>query len=367
MLELFMDSGYCYSFPATRGMQAGKPFYIAMCPMRIIPRIFIFNGEEVPPQLRAQRKLNAQRVPEISRYLVEKPNDYVLSALTASVDASIKFASVDPDGENSNLGTLSIPMDARMLINDGQHRRAAIESAIKENPDLGHDNVAVLFFIDEGLVRSQQMFVDLNMHQVRPDTSIVTLYNHTDPESVMATTVATSCHLFEGLTDLENSSLAKKSNKLFTLSSIKHANRALLKKKRKDKLTDADIATAKGYWDKLAVILPFWKLVKEGKLAASSVREDNIFSHGIVIQALGSLGSYLLSQHPADWQDYVDRLGDVEWSKSNPLWNGRSIVYGRMTKTKSANSLTVNALKQHLGIELSPEEQDLENSFNNDN
>ncbi|WP_156506387.1 DNA sulfur modification protein DndB, partial [Oleiphilus sp. HI0117] len=79
-----MDSGYCYSFPATRGMQAGKPFYIAMCPMRIIPKIFIFDGEEVPPQLRAQRKLNTQRVPEISKYLVEKPTDYVLSALTAS-------------------------------------------------------------------------------------------------------------------------------------------------------------------------------------------------------------------------------------------------------------------------------------------
>jgi len=362
-----METGYCYSFPATRGMQAGKPFYIAMCPMRIIPRIFIFDGEEVPPQLRAQRKLNAQRVPEIAKYLIEKPTDYVLSALTASVDASINFDSIDPDGVNSNLGTLSIPMDARMLINDGQHRRAAIEDAIKENPDLGHDNVAVLFFIDEGLTRSQQMFVDLNMHQVRPDTSLVTLYNHTDQESVLATEVAKSCAPFEGLTDLESSSLSKKSNKLFTLSSIKHANRALLKKKRKDKLTDLDIETTKDFWNQLAEILPFWKLVKEGKLAASSVREDNLFSHGIVIQAIATMGSHLLSQYPNEWHSYVRRLEDVDWSKSNPLWNGRSIVHGRMTKTTRANHLTVNALKLHLGIELSPEEHVLEDSFKNDN
>lgn len=362
-----MESGYCYSFPATRGMQAGKPFYIAMCPMRIIPRIFIFDGEEVPPQLRAQRKLNVQRVPDIAKYLLEKPTDYVLSALTASVDASIKFDSIDPGGANSNLGTLSIPMDARMLINDGQHRRAAIENAIKENPDLGHDNVAVLFFIDEGLVRSQQMFVDLNMHQVRPDTSLVTLYNHTDPESVMATDIATTCSPFMGLTDLENSSLPKKSNKLFTLSSIKHANRALLKKKRKDKLTDQDVETAKSFWSQLATVLPFWNLVKEGKIAASSVREDNILSHGVVIQALGTLGSHLLSQHPSTWIEHVKNLNDVNWSKSNPVWNGRSILHGRMTKTTRANQLTVNALKLHLGLELSPEEQVLEDSFNNDN
>jgi len=334
--------------------------------MRIIPRIFIFDCEEVPPQLRAQRKLNAQRVPEISKYLVEKPTDYVLSALTASVDASIKFNSVDPDGVNSNLGTLSIPMDARLLINDGQHRRAAIEEAVKENPDLGHDNVAVLFFIDEGLKRSQQMFVDLNMHQVRPDTSLVTLYNHTDPESAMATEVAKTCAPFNGLTDLESSSLSKKSNKLFTLSSIKHANRALLKKKRKDKLSEQDIRTAKEFWNQLATVLPFWKLVKEGTIAASSVREDNIFSHGIVIQALATFGSHLLSQYPADWKSYINKLEDVNWSKSNQLWNGRSIVLGRMTKTKSANLLTVNALKLHLGLELTLEEQVLEDSFKND-
>lgn len=361
-----MDTGYCYSFPATRGMQANKSFYIAMCPMRIIPRIFIFDGEEVPPQLRAQRKLNTQRVPEIARYLIEKPGDYVLSALTASVDASVQFDSVDPEGTHSNLGTLHIPMDARMLINDGQHRRAAIEEAVKENPDLGHHNVAVLFFIDQGLERSQQMFVDLNMHQVRPDTSLVTLYNHKDSESVLATKVATECSPFAGLTDLESSSLAKKSNKLFTLSSIKHANRALLKKNRKDKIADQDIEITKSFWHELSKVLPFWKLTKEGKIAASSVREDNLFSHGIIIQALGTLGNHLLSQHPSDWRDYISRLHDIDWSKSNPLWNNRAIIHGRVTKSRSAILLTVNALKLHLNIELDPEEQNLEDSLNNE-
>jgi len=361
-----MDTGYCYSFPATRGMQANKPFYIAMCPMRIIPRIFIFDGEEVPPQLRSQRRLNAQRVPEIARYLVEKPGDYVLSALTASVDASVKFDSVDPEGAHSNLGTLNIPMDARMLINDGQHRRAAIEEAIKENPDLGHHNVAVLFFIDQGLNRSQQMFVDLNMHQVRPNTSLVTLYNHTDSESVLATEVATECAPFDGLTDLENSSLAKKSNKLFTLSSIKHANRALLKKSRKDKISDRDREITHAFWNELSSILPFWKLTKEGKIAASSVREDNLFSHGVIIQALGTLGSYLLSQHPTNWKQYIAKLSGIDWSKSNPLWNNRVITHGRVTKSRAAILLTVNALKNHLHIDLDPEERALEESLNNE-
>ena len=43
-----LESNYCYSFPAVRAIQAGKPFYIATCPLRIIPKIFIYDEEEVP-------------------------------------------------------------------------------------------------------------------------------------------------------------------------------------------------------------------------------------------------------------------------------------------------------------------------------
>ena len=57
-----IDADYCYSFPAIRGIQAGRPFYIATCPMRIIPKIFSFDENDVPPELRAQRTLNKGRV-----------------------------------------------------------------------------------------------------------------------------------------------------------------------------------------------------------------------------------------------------------------------------------------------------------------
>ena len=49
--------------------------------------------------------------------------------MTASVGIDISFQ--DHEGA-PNLGTLQIPMDAQILINDGQHRRKAIEEALKE-------------------------------------------------------------------------------------------------------------------------------------------------------------------------------------------------------------------------------------------
>ena len=171
---------YFHSFPAVRGVQAGREFFIAMCPMRLVPKIFVFDEEEVPPEMRAQRTLNRARVPEIAGYLVAHPDAYVLSALTASVDGPVYF---QPAGSTNNgpLGTLQVPMGARILINDGQHRRAAIEEAVKHRPELGQENVPVLFFCDEGLARSQQMFADLNKYAVRPSHSLSTLYDHRDP------------------------------------------------------------------------------------------------------------------------------------------------------------------------------------------
>ena len=117
-----------YAFPAIRGIQAQREFYISMCPMRLIPKIFLFDEDEITPELRAQRILNKGRIPEMARYLVDNPNDYVFSALTASIDAEVRFDPLDAK-TNTNMGTLHVPMEARFIINDGQHRRAAIERA----------------------------------------------------------------------------------------------------------------------------------------------------------------------------------------------------------------------------------------------
>ena len=57
---------YEYNFPALRGIQAGREYYVSMCPLRLIPRIFLFDEDELRPELRAQRILNKARVPEIA-------------------------------------------------------------------------------------------------------------------------------------------------------------------------------------------------------------------------------------------------------------------------------------------------------------
>lgn len=352
------ESGFVHAFPATRGVQAGRTFYIAMCPLRVVPKIFVFDEAEVPAELRAQRTLNRARVPEITKYLLTNPDSYVLSALTASVDARVKFTPTAANGPMSSLGIISIPMESKILINDGQHRRAAIEEAVKHNQMLGHDDIPVLFFIDEGLTRSQQMFADLNKHAVRPSTSLGTLYDQRDSTARLAVTLATTCKTFAGLTEMEKSAISNRSTKLFALSSIKLASRALLKLSKNACVSPEQESFAINFWEEVGKNIPDWQLAKNGSTSAAKLRDQKIHAHSLALQAIGHLGAQLSADDPKNWKQKLAKLKSLDWSRDKTsLWEGRALTHGRLSKANVAVMATTAVLKQHLSLTLSPEEQ----------
>lgn len=358
-------NSYVHSFPCVRGIQAGRPCYIAMCPMRLVPKIFIFNEDNVPADLRAQRTLNLARVPEIAAYLLDNRDDYTLSAITASVDGIVQFNPASDTGLEQSVGTLSIPMDAPILINDGQHRRAAIEQAIRDNPELGYDNIPVLFFIDEGLTRSQQMFADLNKHAVRPSDSISTLYDHRDNLSDLARYLAKNVPVFSRMTELEKSSLSHRSSKLFTLSAIKNASRVLLKKGKFDPIAQNEKELAKNYWEHVSLQMPDWLRAKDKELSTADLRDNYIHAHGVLLQAMGLVGAELIVRKETEWIQTISKLRNIDWSRANPEWEGRAMVHGRISKATTNVALTASLIKRKLGLSLSTVERELEQRFTN--
>lgn len=328
-----------------------------------MPKIFVFNEEDVPPDLRAQRKLNTARIPEISSYLVDNPKDYTLSAITASVNGTVKFDPFVDTGLGQNLGALSISMDTQILVNDGQHRRAAIEQAIKENPELGYDHIPVLFFIDEGLERSQQMFADLNKHAVRPSDSISTLYDRRDVVSDLARYMVKNVEIFSRMTEMEKSSISNRSNKLFTLSAIKRATRSLLMVNKGQVLSNEEKDLAASFWTTVAGHMRDWQLARKKEISTSELRENYVHAHGVMLQAMGHVGSSLLARPEKEWRKALLKLEEIDWSRSNPVWEGRALVLGRLSKANTNVALTANYIKQRLGMPLSNIESELERKF----
>lgn len=332
--------------------------------MRIITKLFLFDEEVVPPELRAQRIINQTRVPDIASYLVTNPRNYTLSSLTVSVDAMVDFEPMSDTGLGQNIGLLSIPMDAQILINDGQHRRAAIEKAMEENPELGYDNISVLFFIDEGLARSQQMFADLNKHAVRPSDSISTLYDLRDQLSEMARYVQQHVHIFNRMTELEKSSISNRSTKLMTLSSVKNATRALLKKRAKDEVILVEKKMAVEFWNEVSINMLDWQMAFKKEVSTSELRANYIHAHGVFLQAMGQIGHDLIEEYESDWKGRLSLLQQVDWARANKDWEGRAMIQGRISKARTNVILTSNYIKQKLGVSLSAKEKEVEEGFN---
>jgi len=360
--RVIFDRSFAYSFPAIRGIQAGREYYVAMCPMKVIPKIFQFNEETLPPEIRAQRTLNESRVPEISRYMLQNPDSYVFSALTASIDADTHFDALD--AEHGDNGILFVSMNGDFLINDGQHRRAAIEQALREDPDLGDETIAVVFFIDRGVQNAQQMFTDLNKHAVQPAPSLNVLYDHRDPKARVIREVVLSSTFYKDLVEMERSNLVARSRKLFTLSALHSATSALLADLKKEVIED-NIQIASEFWDTVSKQFKEWNQVHEGIVPASEIRQNYLHTHGVILHAIGKCGNALLIQHSDTWKNEIPKLKTIDWSRSNPEWEGRSIVMGRVKKSRENIILTCNFIKQALSLPLYPEEQEVEDMFLN--
>ncbi|MBS4205482.1 DNA sulfur modification protein DndB [Lederbergia citrea] len=360
-----MDSSFCYNFPALRGIQAEKEYFVAMCPLRIIPKIFLFDEEEVPPEYRAQRILNKARIPDITNYIIENQRDYVFSSMTASIDGEINFIPFSDEPSLKDLGQLRISLDSRFLINDGQHRRAAIEEALKISPELGDETISVVFFHDKNLKNSQQIFSDLNRHAVNTTSSIGILYDHRDRLALVTKDIIISIPMLNRYTDNERVSLSKNSPKVLALNHIFNTNLKLLGKSKGDKITNSDEQFLKEYWATLCEAITEWKMILNKELTPRELRVNYIVGHAVFFEALGILGYYLRKYHENEWKDYIKDLSKIDWNRANTNdWLGRAFNHsGRIQKTSHTIQLTCNRIKQLINLPLTDAEQVLEDKY----
>lgn len=351
-----MDPAFEYVFPAIRGIQAKRQFYVSMCPLRLIPRLFLFNEAELVPELRAQRQLNKQRLPEIARYIADNRDSYVFSAITASVDADVRF---EPHTGATDVGVLRIPMEARFIINDGQHRRAAIEMALAQCPDLGDESISVVFFLDRGLERCQQMFADLNRYAIRPATSLNVLYDHRDPRAQLAKLIVDGLPDLKPLVHLEKSNLAKGARHLLTLSALFTATSTLIEG---HDLGESEAEVVLGFWSAVFDELTEWRRVGAGKMTAGAFRAEYLYGQAVVLDAIGRIGNGLIADGRS-WPEKLKGLGTISWRRDDPVWEGRAVVGGVVNKGRQSVVLTAAAIKSALGMELAADERRAEDAF----
>jgi DNA sulfur modification protein DndB len=353
-------AGFELHLPAIRGKQAGREFFLVMCPLGLLPRLFRSEDEEVQPELRAQRVLSRGRVLEIVRYIVENPDSYVLSSIVGSVDGDVCFESDAGRAGAAGIGTLRLPMSARFLIHDGLHRRAAIEEAIRLKPELAKQNVSLVLYVDPGFQGSEQMFSDLKRHESRSSRSQGILCDNRDELALITKELTRRVGAFEGMTEMVRSKISNRSLKLFTLSGIYHATQILLSQKQKAPFATR-LTLASQFWTEVANQIPDWGRAKRREISPAELRARFVHSHGIALSALARAGRSLIEMDQAKWRRRVAPLRRLDWSRSNrQLWEGRAMLAGRLSKSNVSVLLTGNVIKRQLSLPLTREEREAE-------
>lgn len=350
---------YSYSFPATRGIQANKEFFTIICPLGLLEKIFSFYNDEIPEEFRAQRTLNEKRIPEIKDYIIHNPSSYIFSSITASIDGEYEFAPASSG--NKNIGTLSVSMDANLLINDGQHRKSAIAEALKEKPELKTEHISVVLFIDQGLEKSQQMFSDLNKHAVKVSKSLGLLYNHRDPKIRFMVEYIQSNTGYNNFIDKSHGSLAQKSNKMFTLANFITAMENSFGKE--DLMSNKELQKfVLSYWDYLSQNFSEWRFVFNKEISPYNARQNSVAVYGVVLEALGKLGYYIYSNNIASWRSTIKKLNKIDWNKTNHKdWLNRCMLdTGKIHKSGTTVSRTYIHIKELIGLPLTQSEKEAE-------
>ncbi len=341
-------------FPAMRGKMGKRDYFVAMIKLALVARLFKFRDwAELPPEQRAQRVLQKSRVPEIAQYILDNEDGYLFSSLTASYNCEPNFQTLKGQ---SDMGILEIPFEADLVINDGQHRRAALEEALKENPKLGDETISVVLFPWEDLDRMQQMFSDLNRTARKTSKSLDILYNHRDLISQVTLAVIEKVEVFQKMVDKDRVSLPLRSPKLFTLGSIYDATTALL-----GSVTDVDfdekLDLAITFWESVAGSVPEWRKVKDSDLKAYELRQEYINTHAVVMWGIGAMGHTLVSTHPLDWREELKGLRKIDWRRTNKEWQGIAMSGHDVVNRRQNRMDTASFLKIKMGLSLTASEE----------
>lgn len=341
---------YVYKFPVVKGLQASRDYYIAMVPLKMLSRLFPSDDEYVLPEYRAQRKLNETRIPIISKYILDNRNSYVFSALAASIDGNFQFFQAEgiPD-----VGVLEVAMDAKFLINDGQHRKSAILEALQEDSSLDDETIPIVFFADKGLERSQQIFTDLNKNAVKTSNSISELYDSRDQMAVITRDVIRRIDFLNTYTDKEKDILGKFSSSLFTLNTFYTANKVIVGHSL-DAGFDAFLYV---FWNNVSMHMLQWQELEHKEITKVDLRENYIATQSIVIQSIGRIGNYLYRHADISLEQCLVNLEKVNWNRNSRQWYLRAINQnGRIITNKKAALLISNVIKKELGLPLTADE-----------
>jgi DGQHR domain-containing protein len=309
----------------------------------------------------------------IARYIKEnKDRHYILPPLTLNIQDETNLYTAKASGAKVKSGYLVINPTSKLAITDGQHRRTAIEEVLKEMPDLATDAIGVMITCETLPSQIHQDFADCSKTKPLPPSQLA-VYDLRNPANRIVLEAAEKCQIFRGKIDATSKTLGKHSTQLFLANHIrqfvkmwltgsyqiaddefqKHANELL----STDETYKSTFKTFQEYIDHLTNAIPVWRKIAglAPGLESNRIKEwrqdpGYVCMSVTGLMVLGRIG-YELFQQPdeVNWRQYADRLGHIDWAKSNKLWSTNLVRDNKIVSNQKLVRDAIAAVRAEIG------------------
>lgn len=349
---------------ALKGRQGDRPMFLLLVTNNVLLRNFAAEAEIADPQ-RVQRSLDKRHAGDIVDYIVNNPAEYLLGAMTYAID-TVGDDDFIPAAPGSEIGTLVLPMDARLRCLDGQHRRAAIAEAVREDESIGDDYSAVVLYVEDDYMKRRQMFSDMNATPKVVSKALNITFDSRDPYAQAAQQLAETHPLLKGVVETTKARINAADPNLFSLSGVydglkRYDLGMVLPRGRSPKTKDVPslIEIGTELFDLINNARPEFREIKaqlatkepgkeQGELMKVERRKTLLFSTTTLRVIAGALNEAMKEDRETDVSLYRDRLELIDFKPSSRLFTDPDVNFVGGTGTPSARNQEVFAATKAL-------------------
>lgn len=390
--EFAASTGEVMKVPAFKGHLGGVDFFVIILSFSKLARYIELTDPNLPAPERENRRPRPGRYAEIAKYILDNPRDYRFSALTCTygkkgTEERDNWRAVDPDAPEGSpgwmIGELTLDMGDPLIIVDGQHRLGAIKEAINskdnKNPKLRNETIPLILFPYIDMETNQQLFSDLNRTAKKTSKSLDVFFNRRDVENRVVQTVVNEVSVFKERVDVENISVAKSTDKVFTLAGVYQATTPMIKAAYIGGLVEEELKggnkleNEKGNedeyveflvdaWKFIAEQFPEWGKVVSGEMNITKHRQNYLHWNSGVLSSIGEFVGFVMGERGTGWKDVAKTAlthpGNGNWRRDARYWGG-IILAGDQVLPRSAVRIQLIAyLKLKSGLSLREREKD---------
>ena len=323
----------------------------------------------------------------IKEYICNDQERFFNALILAIYNGDPQWLEVEFSGEYdevNNVGFLELPKDVVVFPVDGQHRVAGIIEALKENPDIRHEQVPVVFIAHEdspdGIKRTRKLFSTLNRRAKPVGENAQIALDEDDVVAIVTRELIASCPLFweKRLANGKGKQIPRSDINAFTsLVTLYQSNSILIQtklglrgKKYKEFLY---FRPAEGQVNELTkYVLDFWDsfcsnidviknyMTKKEEKPAKDYRNDlggNILFRPVVLTEYIKAAVKIASFHDNNFDIAFEKLNSIKMDLSELPWKG-VLWDGKKMIVRADKKLILLLLLQMCGEKyISPEDK----------